>query len=453
MTPGRRVVVVGGGIVGLAVAERVLREDPSARVTVRREGARLGPPPDRPQQRRGALGPVLPARQPQGPLVPRRGATSLLDLARDEGVPHAVTGKLVVATAADRAGPARRPWTSAGWPTASPSRRLTGRRRPASTSRTWRRVAALHVARDRRHRLPRGVPRARPAAARRRCPPAAGHRGRGRRRRGARGRARDDARRGGRRRRVVSCAGPARRPASPGCSGTSRRCASCPSAASTASWPPDAAHLVRGLVYPVPDPALPFLGVHLTRGIDGHVHAGPNAVLALAREGYAWGEVDATRPRRHARRTPGSGGSPAGTRRSGAAEVVRSLSRRRFADSVRRLVPEVADADLVPAPAGVRAQAVRRDGTPRRRLPARAARPGRAPAQRTVTGGHGLARDRPPRRRPAPEALTGTRRGRDADDLDVDVAPGGLGVGAGLVGRVDQLPAPVVGVDAGDPSR
>jgi len=125
---------------------------------------------------------------------------------------------------------------------------------------------------------------------------------------------------------------------------------------------PGAAHLVRGLVYPVPDPELPFLGVHLTRGIDGHVHAGPNAVLALAREGYDWGRVDA----RDLVDTLGYAGFWRLARRqarSGAGEMVRSLSHRRFADGVRRLVPEVTDAELVPAPAGVRAQAVRRDGT------------------------------------------------------------------------------------------
>jgi len=125
---------------------------------------------------------------------------------------------------------------------------------------------------------------------------------------------------------------------------------------------PGAAHLVRGLVYPVPDPELPFLGVHLTRGIDGHVHAGPNAVLASAREGYDWGRVDA----RDLVDTLGYAGFWRLARRqarSGAGEMVRSLSHRRFADGVRRLVPEVTDAELVPAPAGVRAQAVRRDGT------------------------------------------------------------------------------------------
>ena len=124
---------------------------------------------------------------------------------------------------------------------------------------------------------------------------------------------------------------------------------------------PAAAHLVRGLIYPVPDPELPFLGVHLTRGVEGHVHAGPNAVLALAREGYDWGIVDL-------RDLGGILGYPGFWRlarrqvRNGAAEVTRSLSDRRFAQSVRRLVPAVRDDDLVRAPAGVRAQAVRPDG-------------------------------------------------------------------------------------------
>lgn len=122
-----------------------------------------------------------------------------------------------------------------------------------------------------------------------------------------------------------------------------------------------AAHLVSGLVYQVPDPDLPFLGVHLTRGIDGHVHAGPNAVLALAREGYRWRDVS---PRDLAAVLGYAGSWRLARRqaRTGVAEVLRSLSARRFTDSVRRLVPELDAADLVPAPAGVRAQAVRRDG-------------------------------------------------------------------------------------------
>ncbi|MEV8048282.1 L-2-hydroxyglutarate oxidase [Streptomyces griseoluteus] len=120
--------------------------------------------------------------------------------------------------------------------------------------------------------------------------------------------------------------------------------------------------LVRGLVYPVPDPAFPFLGVHLTKGLDGGVHVGPNAVPALAREGYGWGVV---RPRELAA-TAGWPGAWALARRHwryGAGELRRSVSKPAFLDAVRRLVPGVEERDLVRAPAGVRAQAVTRDGT------------------------------------------------------------------------------------------
>ncbi|MGW3200807.1 L-2-hydroxyglutarate oxidase [Streptomyces sp. NPDC001118] len=120
--------------------------------------------------------------------------------------------------------------------------------------------------------------------------------------------------------------------------------------------------LVRGLVYPVPDPAFPFLGVHLTRGIDGGVHIGPNAVPALAREGYGWGVV---RPRELAGTVawPGSWAIARRHWRYGAGELHRSLSKGAFLEAVRRLLPGVEGDDLVRAPAGVRAQAVLRDGT------------------------------------------------------------------------------------------
>ncbi|MEV7240988.1 L-2-hydroxyglutarate oxidase [Streptomyces sp. NPDC093248] len=120
--------------------------------------------------------------------------------------------------------------------------------------------------------------------------------------------------------------------------------------------------LVRGLVYPVPDPAFPFLGVHLTRGIDGGVHIGPNAVPALAREGYGWGVV---RPGELAGTVawPGSWVLARRHWRYGAGELRRSVSKGAFLTAVRRLLPAVEEADLVRAPAGVRAQAVLRDGT------------------------------------------------------------------------------------------
>ncbi|GAB2897864.1 L-2-hydroxyglutarate oxidase [Streptomyces mayteni] len=122
------------------------------------------------------------------------------------------------------------------------------------------------------------------------------------------------------------------------------------------------AHLVRGLVYPVPDPAFPFLGVHLTRGLDGEVHIGPNAVLALAREGYDWRTV---RPAELADALgyPGLWRMAARHWRAGAGELLRSLSKRAFTAAVRRLLPGVTEDDLLPSPAGVRAQAVLPDGT------------------------------------------------------------------------------------------
>ena len=120
--------------------------------------------------------------------------------------------------------------------------------------------------------------------------------------------------------------------------------------------------LVRGLLYPVPDPQYPFLGVHFTRRVSGGVDVGPNAVLALAREGYRrrdirLGDVAATFRaagfRRLARRHW----------RMGIHELHGSLSKRSFAAEARRYVPELAAANLIPASAGVRAQAVDRDGT------------------------------------------------------------------------------------------
>ncbi|MEU9994840.1 L-2-hydroxyglutarate oxidase [Streptomyces sp. NPDC050848] len=120
--------------------------------------------------------------------------------------------------------------------------------------------------------------------------------------------------------------------------------------------------LIRGLVYPVPDPAFPFLGVHLTRGVDGGVHVGPNAVPALAREGYDWSVV---RPGELAGTLawPGSWQIAREHWRYGAGELRRSLSKRAFTAAVRRLLPSVEETDLRRAPAGVRAQAVLRDGT------------------------------------------------------------------------------------------
>lgn len=120
-------------------------------------------------------------------------------------------------------------------------------------------------------------------------------------------------------------------------------------------------NLVNGLVYPVPDPQFPFLGVHLTKMIDGSVHAGPNAVLALAREGYNWGRMN-LRDMIGALTYPGLWRIARRHLHYGLGEVARSLSKPRFTASLARLIPEITEADLIPSSAGVRAQAVKPDG-------------------------------------------------------------------------------------------
>lgn len=125
---------------------------------------------------------------------------------------------------------------------------------------------------------------------------------------------------------------------------------------------PEARHLCRGLIYPVPDPAFPFLGVHLTRMVDGGVECGPNAVLSLAREGYGRASFE-LRDAWDALSWPGFQRLAARHWKTGWGELRRSWSRRRFARSLQRLVPELVEEDLQPAPAGNRAQAVRRDGS------------------------------------------------------------------------------------------
>ena len=119
--------------------------------------------------------------------------------------------------------------------------------------------------------------------------------------------------------------------------------------------------LVRGLIYPVPDPQYPFLGVHFTRRIHGNVDAGPNAVLAFRREGYRWRDFDLG----EAMEVFMDAGFRAMARRhwkNGLAEFRRSLRKREFVRSCQRLVPAVRMEDMTPGGSGVRAQAVGTDG-------------------------------------------------------------------------------------------
>ena len=357
MTSTRRVAVVGGGIVGLAVAERLLRTDPAATVTV------VEKEHDWARHQSGHNSGVVHS----GLYYPpdsrkarwcRAGAESLLALARAEGVPHRVTGKLVVATdpaELDGLTALRRRGRANG---------LTVTRLGADQAREHEphvaALAALHVAEtgiiDYRAVCAVLVRRLRDAGARL-LPGTELLGGRD----GAREVVLETSRGEVTADEVVVCAGlHADRVAD--LLGHRPSVRIVPFRGEYRSLAPQAAHLVRGLVYPVPDPALPFLGVHLTRGVDDEVHAGPNAVLALAREGYTWGDV---RPADLAGTVsyPGFWRLARRHHRSGLAEMVRSLSASRFTRSVQRLVPELREEDLVPAPAGVRAQAVRPDGT------------------------------------------------------------------------------------------
>jgi L-2-hydroxyglutarate oxidase len=124
---------------------------------------------------------------------------------------------------------------------------------------------------------------------------------------------------------------------------------------------PESEHLVKGLIYPVPDPAFPFLGVHFTRMIGGGVEAGPNAVLSFKREGYrktdfdlrdAWGTLS----------YPGFWRLAAKYWRTGAGEFYRSFSKTAFVRALQRLLPEIRSSDLRPGGSGVRAQAIEPSG-------------------------------------------------------------------------------------------
>jgi (S)-2-hydroxyglutarate dehydrogenase len=120
--------------------------------------------------------------------------------------------------------------------------------------------------------------------------------------------------------------------------------------------------LVRALVYPVPDPAFPFLGIHTTVRPDGDVWLGPNAVLAFAREGYRRRDVS-LRDLRETLRSPGFRRLARRHWRMGASETVRDLSTRLFVASARKLIPALEVDDVVPGPSGIRAQALAPDGS------------------------------------------------------------------------------------------
>jgi L-2-hydroxyglutarate oxidase len=125
---------------------------------------------------------------------------------------------------------------------------------------------------------------------------------------------------------------------------------------------PEVHHLCRNLIYPVPDPAFPFLGVHFTRMVHGGVECGPNAVLAFAREGYRKSDLNLA-DLAETLSYPGFLKLAAKYWKTGLGEMWRSASKRAFVRALQRLVPEIREEHLVPAPAGIRAQAIAPDGT------------------------------------------------------------------------------------------
>ncbi|AJP03014.1 hydroxyglutarate oxidase [Streptomyces cyaneogriseus subsp. noncyanogenus] len=348
------VLVIGGGIVGLSTAYAISRAAPGTRVTVLEKEP--GPARHQTGRNSGVVHSGIYYRP--GSLKARyavRGAAEMVKFCAEYGIAHAVTGKLIVAT--DRAElPRLHALVQRGRENGIPVREL-GAAQITEYEPEVRGLAAIHVGTT---GICDYVAVARQLAA------ASGARIRyGAQvlridRRPSRGVA--ALTRSGdivRARVLVNCAGLY-------CDEVARMAGDDPGMRIVPFrgeyYELACPELVRGLVYPVPDPAFPFLGVHLTRGIDGGVHIGPNAVPALAREGYGWSTV---RPRELASTLtwPGSWHIARRHWRYGAGELRRSLSKAAFTSAVRRLLPAVTEDDLVPAAAGVRAQAVLPDGT------------------------------------------------------------------------------------------
>ena len=348
------VLVIGGGIVGLSTAHAISRAAPGTRVTVLEKEP--GPARHQTGRNSGVIHSGIYYRP--GSLKARyavRGSAEMIKFCAEYGIPHAVTGKLIVAT--DRAElPRLHALAQRGRENGIAVRELG----PAQITEYEPEVtglAAIHVGTTGTCDF---------TAVARQLGEASGAEIRyGARvvridRRPDRGvavrTARGDIVRG---RVLVNCAGLH-------CDGIARMTGDDPEVRIVPVrgeyYELARQELVRGLVYPVPDPAFPFLGVHLTRGLDGGVHVGPNAVPALAREGYGWGVV---RPREAAATAAWPGAWRLARRhwRYGVGELHRSLSKRAFVEDVRRLLPAVEPQDLVRAAPGVRAQAVRRDGS------------------------------------------------------------------------------------------
>ena len=394
------VAVVGGGIVGTATAMALLRRRPLALVVLEKE-RRLAA--HQTGNNSGVIHSGLYYRP--GSLKARNctaGREALYAFCAERGIPFERCGKVVVATGEEQLPvleELRRRGEANGLAgLAPPAARGDPRDRAA---RGGDRRAVRAADRDRRlHPGHRGL---------RRGGAAPGRRGRARRAgtadragcatawcwRPARGEVRC--------RYLVNCAGlqsdrVARMAgAEPGC-GSSR------SAASTTSWCPERHDLVRNLIYPVPDPEFPFLGVHFTRKIDGGVEAGPNAVLAFKREGYTRWSFSA----RDLLDALGSGGfwrMAASYWRMGVGEFWRSWNKRAFVRALQALMPEITVRRPGPGRRRRARPGARSGRNARGRLPDRRGGAADPRAQRPLAGGHRLDRHRREHRRPGRQEL------------------------------------------------
>ncbi|MET7935954.1 L-2-hydroxyglutarate oxidase [Streptomyces sp. NPDC005322] len=352
------VLVIGGGIVGLSTAYAITRAAPGTRVTVLEKEA--GPGRHQTGRNSGVIHSGI--YYPPGSLKARfavRGAAEMVKFCAEYGIAHEVTGKLIVATERSEL-PRLHALVQRGRENGIPVREL-GPAQLAEYEPWVRGLAAIHVGTT--GVCDFGAVAAQLARLARDAGASVRYGARvdtiGRRPSAVAVRTTDGTVL--RARALVNCAGLH-------CDRVARLAGDDPGMRIVPfrgeyyELVPSRASMVSGLVYPVPDPAFPFLGVHLTRGIDGGVHIGPNAVPALAREGYDWHTV---RPHELAGTLAYPGAWRIARRhwRYGAGELRRSLSKRAFTDAVRRLLPDVTADDLTPAPAGVRAQAVLPDGT------------------------------------------------------------------------------------------
>lgn len=351
------VAVIGGGLVGLATARALLRAQPGLSLTLfekepavaaHQSGRNSGVIHSGVYYKPGSLKAMLCV----------QGARALVAFCREHGIPTRLSGKVIVAVRPEEQ-PALRRLHEQAQANGVEGTTLVGPERLRELEPHAQGVAALHVPsagvvdyRAVAQRLAELVTQA--GGSVRLGTPVTGLRrdGSGWRVLTAQGDEPADL--------VVACAGlQADRVAA--WTGTPRTCEIVPFRGEYYDLDRRQEGLVRSMIYPVPEPGVPFLGVHFTKGIEGHVHVGPNAVLALQREGYRRGAFDAADAWALAR-SPAAWRLAARQWRLGARELIRSRWKPAFVRQARRLLPTVQGRDLRPAGCGVRAQAVDRAG-------------------------------------------------------------------------------------------